>query len=451
MNHNLDTIFRAYDIRGLVDEQLNADVCERIGAAFACYVRDFGVSRIAVGRDMRVEGIELAAAFSAGVTGTGVNVINIGLCATEMLYFASGLLNIPGAMFTASHNPAGYNGIKLCGVGATPIGIDTGLTEIKELVQSARSHEAPTHGTIIEQDLLDDYVTHVLTFVDQSVLRPLRIVVDAANGMAGLTIPAVFENLPFQLDLLYPELDGTFPNHPADPIRPDNLRDLQDRVLDTSADIGLAFDGDADRVFAVDEKAQPVSSSQITALISQEMLKREPKATIIHNLICSAAVPEVIAEHGGSAIRCRVGHSFMKQLMASSEAVFGGEHSGHYYFRDNYNADSATIATLLVLEALSRYGGNFSHMMEPLQRYSSSGEINSEVNDIDTVIKHVSAAFASEEQDHLDGLTVRCRGWWFNLRPSNTEPLLRLNLEADTPTAVNDRVEQLKALMAEPC
>ena len=448
MEQNLDAIFKAYDIRGLVGEQLNAMVCHNIGTAFACYVQSLGSSKIVVGRDMRPDGLELSAAFSRGATNAGVDIVDIGLCATEVLYFASGIFDVPGAMFTASHNPAGYNGIKLCGAGATPIGIDTGLQEIKTLAQASPVPETfSSTGTIIQQDLLGQYVDHALTFVDKTVLKPLKVVVDAANGMAAQVIPKVFKYLPFQLDLLYPELDGTFPNHPADPLQPENLRDLQNRVLAISADIGLAFDGDADRVFMVDEKAQPVSGSITTALIAREILRHEPKATIVHNLICSASVPETITKHGGRAVKCRVGHSFMKQKMKLTGAVLGGEHSGHYYFRDHYNADSAIIAALLVLEALSRYGGSFSGLTEPLKRYYSSGEINTKVVDINTAINRVAKAFASEDQDWLDGLTVRCSNWWFNLRPSNTEPLLRLNLEATTSTAIDEHVQQIKALI----
>lgn len=447
VNNHLDTIFKAYDIRGTVDDQINTEICNRIGTAFADYVKNFEASTIVVGRDMRPDGAELLKAFAAGAVDTGMNVVDIGLCATEMVYFASGLFNTPGAMFTASHNPVGYNGIKLCGAGAAPIGAATGLEEIKTLAKKRTSPSAAIPGTVTNQNMLSDYVDHVLTFVDKSALRPLRVVVDAANGMAGLVVPAVFDRLPFQLDVMYPELDGTFPNHPADPLQPKNLLDLQNQVLNSSADIGLAFDGDADRVFVVDEKAQTLSGSLITALISKEILQREPESVIIHNLICSASVPEVIVENGGRAVRSRVGHSFMKQLMRSTGAVFGGEHSGHYYFKDNYNADSAMIATLLVLEALSRHEDSFSDLTAPLHRYSASGEINIQVSDVDSVINRVAAYFNGEDQDRLDGLTVRCHRWWFNLRPSNTEPLLRLNLEADTPAIVEDRVERIQTLV----
>ena len=443
---DFDTIFKAYDIRGIVGDQIDAEACSAIGSAFARHIRTGEASSVVIGHDMRPDSPELAAAFSAGASAAGTDITNIGLCATETLYFASGSLDMPGAMITASHNPAGYNGIKLCGAGAAPIGSDTGLAEIKALAQEP-APPARTPGAITTQDMLGKYAEHVLSFVDASALRPLKVVVDAANGMAGLVVPAVFESLPFKLDLLYPELDGTFPNHPANPLQHENLRDLQDRVLATSADIGLAFDGDADRVFAVDETAQPVSSSLITALLAREMLSREPGAVIVHNLICSASVPEVIAEHGGTPVRCRVGHSFVKKAMSSTGAVLGGEHSGHYCFRGNYNADSSMIAALLLLEVISREGSTLSHLVGPLQRYSASGEINTRAEDIEAVLERVADAFAGEEQDRLDGLTVRCSDWWFNIRPSNTEPLLRLNLEAASPTEVKTRVKQLKSLI----
>ena len=444
-----DVIFKAYDIRGVVGEQINAEACRAIGSAFARHARTSGADGIVLGRDMRPDGIELAEAFTEGVLDTGVDVTDIGLCATEVLYFASGLLHAPGAMFTASHNPVGYNGIKLCGAGATPIGVDTGLGQIKAMAQEPLPPPVSVPGVVTERDLLDEYSSHVRSFVDTSAMRPFKVVVDAANGMAGLVAPAVFAGLPVELDMLYPELDGTFPNHPADPLQPENLKALQARVMSTSADIGLAFDGDADRVFVVDETARPLSGSLTAAILACEMLRREPGAAVVHNLICSSVVPEVIAEHGGDAVRCRVGHSFMKQLMGSTGAVVGGEHSGHYYFRDNYGADSAMIAALVLLEALSRHGGSLSSLADPLRRYSASGEINTRVEDTAATIDRVASVFAGEERDRLDGLTVRCSDWWFNLRPSNTEPLLRLNLEAATPADVDTRVAWIKGLLSD--
>ena len=450
----IEAIFKAYDIRGVVGQQINAEACHAIGSAFARYVTASGATGIVLGRDMRPDGVELAEAFAEGVLGAGVDITDIGLCATEVLYFASGLLNAPGAMFTASHNPVGYNGIKLCGTGASPIGADTGLGQIKAMAQEPMPSPVPVSGVAIERDLLDAYASHVRSFVDTSALRPFKsaarpfkVVVDAANGMAGLVAPVVFAGLPVELDMLYQELDGTFPNHPADPLQPENLHDLQARVLSTSADVGLAFDGDADRVFVVDETARPLSGSITAALLAREMLRREPGSAVVHNLICSSVVPEVIAEHGGEAVRCRVGHSFMKQTMGSTGAVFGGEHSGHYYFSDNYGADSAMIAALVLLEALGRHGGSLSSLADPLRRYSASGEINVRVPDADAVINRIAAALAGEEQDCLDGLTVRCADWWFNLRPSNTEPLLRLNLEASTPADVETRVAWIRGLL----
>ena len=443
---DFDAIFKAYDIRGIVGEQIDAAACFAVGAAFAGYVRDGGAVRVVVGRDMRPDGAELSDAFSAGVVTAGVDVVDIGLCATEMVYFASGMLDAPGAMFTASHNPVGYNGIKLCGPGASPIGAGTGLEVVKARA-IAGPPVAAAPGRAVRRDLLDSYVTHVLAFVDVAALRPLRLVVDTANGMGGLVAPAVFERLPFEVVYLYPELDGTFPNHPADPLKPENLRDLQDRVRDTAAEVGLAFDGDADRVFAVDESSRAMSGSLTASIIAGALLAREPGAAVVHNLICSRAFGEVIAERGGRAVRARVGHSFMKQAMASNSAVFGGEHSGHYYFRDNYGADGAMIAVLVLLEELSRHGGSLSELAMPLERYSASGEINAEVPDPAAVIERVAAAFGDFAQDRLDGLSVDCGRWWFNLRPSNTEPLLRLNLEAATADEVKARVAEVQALI----
>ena len=446
MTGNFEAIFKAYDIRGLVGEQIDAAACFAIGSAFAVHTRNGGAARVVVGRDMRPDGEELASAFCEGVVAAGVDVVDIGLCATEMVYFASGMLDAPGAMFTASHNPAGYNGIKLCGSGASPIGAGTGLEEIKARAIEGQSRAAAP-GNSVRRDLLDSYVEHVLSFVSVPALRPLRLAVDTANGMGGLVAPAVFEALPFEVDYLHPELDGTFPNHPADPLKPENLRDLQARVRAGCADAGLAFDGDADRVFVVDEASGPMSGSLTAAIIAAAMLEREPGEAVVHNLICSRALPEIVSERGGRAVRARVGHSFMKQAMADSSAVFGGEHSGHYYFRDNYGADSAMIAVLVVLEALSLHGGRLSELASPLERYAASGEINTEVTDPAEVLGRVAAAFEGCQQDRLDGLSVDCGDWWFNLRPSNTEPLLRLNLEAVDTGDMKARVAEVRALI----
>ena len=442
---DLDTIFKAYDIRGIVGSEIDAEACFAIGAAFGGHGRDHGATRIVVGRDMRPDGADLSAAFCRGATASGVDVVDIGMCATEMVYFASGLLDIPGAMFTASHNPVGYNGIKLCGPGASPVGTGTGLERIKALALSGPPRAA-TAGTVARRDILDRYVEHVLSFVSPGALRPLRLAVDTANGMGGLVVPAVFERLPLEVDYLHPELDGTFPNHPADPLKTENLRDVRDRVKAVEADAGLAFDGDADRVFIVDESSRPLSGSLTAAIIATVMLEREAGATVVHNVICSRALEEVVGELGGRTLRTRVGHSFLKQAMASSGALFGGEHSGHYYFRENYGADSAMIAVMFVLEALSRHDGNLSDLAAPLDRYAVSGEINTEVADQSGVIEQVAAAFADCEQDRLDGLTVDCGHWWFNLRPSNTEPLLRLNLESNDPADLPARVAEVLAL-----
>jgi phosphomannomutase len=353
-------------------------------------------------------------------------------------------------MFTASHNPAQYNGIKLCLAGAKPVGEDTGLGQIKEAV---RNGEPPTNrpparrGAVTHRDVLDDYAEHVHTFVDTTRLKPLKVIADTANGMGGLVVPKVFDGLPFELEILYGELDGTFPNHPADPIQPENLKDLQRRVLETNADIGLAFDGDADRVFLVDEKAEPVSGSTTTAMVAKGMLAKHPGSTVIYNLICSKAVPEVIEENQGIPRRSRVGHSFIKALMAETDAVFGGEHSGHYYFRDNYRADSGLIAALVVLELLGTSDTKLSELRRPFERYAGSGEINTTVADQQATIERVANHYADAAQDRLDGLTVDLGDWWFNLRPSNTEPLLRLNLEARTPAECDAHVAEVLDLV----
>ena len=443
---DFDAIFKAYDIRGIVGTQIDAAACFAIGGAFAGHARDGGADRVVVGRDMRPDGADLSSAFREGVVAAGVDVVDIGLCSTEMLYFASGMLDAPGAMFTASHNPAGYNGIKLCGPGAAPIGTGTGLEDVKARAMAGLS-PAAVPGSTTRRDLLDSYVEHVLAFVEVAALRPLHLVVDSANGMGGLVAPAVFERLPLEVEYLYPELDGTFPNHPADPLKPENLRDLQARVRAGPADAGLAFDGDADRVFVLDEESRTLSGSLTASIIAEVLLAREPGATVVHNLICSRALPEIVSERGGRAVRSRVGHSFMKQAMASSSAVFGGEHSGHYYFRDNYAADGAMIAAVVLLEALSRHDGPLSELARPLDRYAASGEINTEVPDPATVVESVAAAFGGCDQDRFDGLSVDCGDWWFNLRPSNTEPLLRLNLEAARPEDVAARVAEVSALI----
>ena len=447
----LDAIFKAYDVRGTVPDQLDAALCERIGAAFARFVSDADgdVERVLVARDMRPSGVELAAAFAAGVQRQGLDVVDLGLASTDLVYFAAGHLDAPGAMFTASHNPAQYNGIKMCLAGARPIGEDTGLADIKRLAAAGVDTPPRAPGRMESVDLLGAFADHVRSFVDVAALAPLRVVADTANGMGGLVVPRVFETLPVELEVMYGELDGTFPNHPADPIQPENLRDLQARVRATGADVGLAFDGDADRVFVVDDQGEPLSGSTTTAIVAKGILEREPGATVLYNLICSHAVPEVVSENGGTPVRTRVGHSFIKSVMAETGAAFGGEHSAHYYFRDNYRADSGSIAALVVLEQISKAGVPLSSLRKPFDRYAASGEINTTVSDAAAVIERVAAAYPDATQDRVDGLTVDAGDWWFNLRPSNTEPLLRLNLEARDPEACAAHVAEVRALITD--
>jgi phosphomannomutase len=445
----LDSVFKAYDVRGTVPDQLDPRICRAVGWAFARFA---GTGRLLVGRDMRSSSLELARAFMSGAQAAGVNVIDLGLASTDMVYFASGRLDSPGAMFTASHNPANYNGIKMCLAGARPIGADTGLEDIRLDAQRALSShddEVPETGGLEERSLLDEYAQHVRSFVDVRRLRPLRVVTDTANGMGGLVVPKVFAGLPFELFMLFPELDGTFPNHPADPIQPENLADLKSAVLEHKADVGLAFDGDADRVFLVDEHAQPVSGSLTTALVAWAMLQKHPGATILYNLISSKIVPETIESNGGKAVRTRVGHSFIKQVMAETGAVFGGEHSGHYYFRDNYRADSGIIAALVVLEVISDASKPLSQLLEPYRRYADSGEINREVPDPKKAVERVAEHFEAEGAviDRTDGITVDRGDWWFNLRPSNTEPMLRLNVEAADEEECRRHVEEVLDLL----
>ncbi len=451
---SLADIFKAYDIRGTVPDQLNADQCRAIGEAMA---RFSGGPRLLLARDMRESGVELSHAFAEGARSAGVAVIDLGLASTDLLYFATGRLDAPGAMFTASHNPARYNGIKLCLSGARPIGRDTGLFEIEENAQELLDRwgaggppavDPTAMAPMEERNLLDEYADHVRSFVDLDVLRPLKVVADTANGMGGLVAPKVFAPLPFDVEILFPELDGNFPNHPADPIQPDNLKALQAAVLRAGADVGLAFDGDADRVFLVDEHAEPVSGSLTTALVAASMLDKHPGSTVLYNCICSRVVPEVVAEHGGTGIRTRVGHSYIKAVMAETGAIFGGEHSGHYYFAENYRADSGIIAAMLVLELLSVTGKPLSELLAPYKRYSDSGEINTEVPDpADAVEKMAAAVEAAHGElgtaDRLDGLTVDRGEWWYNIRPSNTEPLLRLNVEARTDEECRRHVDDI--------
>ncbi len=438
-----EKIFKAYDVRGIVPDELDEDVAESVGAAF---VRLTGASSVVTVHDMRTSSRPLAEAFGRGAVSQGADVIEAGLGSTDMLYYASGSLGMPGAMITASHNPARYNGIKLCREGARPVGADTGLIQLRDAAAQGLPPYHGTPGVVVQRDLLSGYASHLKKLVDLSAIRPLKVAVDAGNGMAGHTVPKVFEGLPITVVPLYFELDGTFPNHEANPIDPQNLRDLQRAVIDSEADIGLAFDGDADRCFVVDERGHIVSPSVLTALIAVRELAREPGASVIHNLITSRAVPEIITEHGGIPIRTRVGHSFIKARMAETGAVFGGEHSGHFYFRDFWYADSGMLAALHVLAALGEQDAPLSSILAGYGRYVATGEINSEVADQAGATARARAEFASRPgltSDELDGLTITGDGWWFNLRPSNTEPLLRLNLEAsdeDTMLRLRDEV-----------
>ena len=441
---SLDAIFKAYDVRGVYPDELDETVARGVGNAFVGFT---GAARVVVGRDMRPSSEPLAVAFVDGATRAGADVVDLGLASTDLCWFASGHLDAPAAMFTASHNPSRYGGIKLCRAGAAPVGEATGLAQIKASVESGLLERAADLGTVESRDLLPEFAAHVRSFVDVAALRPLRVVADTANGMGGLVVPVVFEGLPFRLSVLYPELDGSFPNHPADPIQPENLKDLQRAVLDEEADVGLAFDGDADRVFLVDDRAQVLSGSLTTAIVAKGILERHPGETVVHNLICSKAVPEIVREGGGTPVRARVGHSFIKQIMAETDAVFGGEHSGHYYFRDNYRADSGLVAALVVLEQLSRTEEPLSELRRPLERYAASGEINTRVDNPAAVIERVATAYAGAAQDRLDGLTVDAGDWWFNLRPSNTEPLLRLNLEAGDRAACDVHTAEVLALV----
>ncbi|MFI5999291.1 phosphomannomutase/phosphoglucomutase [Streptomyces sp. NPDC051366] len=456
MAADLSNIVKAYDVRGVVPDEWDESLAELFGAAF---VEVTGATAIVVGHDMRPSSPALSGAFARGAAARGIDVTLIGLCSTDQLYYASGTLDLPGAMFTASHNPARYNGIKLCRAGAAPVGQDTGLSAIRELVEKWSDQGAPAvadgtlPGTVTEQDTLAGYAEHLKSLVDLSGIRPLKVVVDAGNGMGGHTVPTVFEGLPLDVVPMYFELDGTFPNHEANPLDPKNIVDLQARVKAEGADLGLAFDGDADRCFVVDERGEGVSPSAVTALVAaRELARNGGTGTVIHNLITSWSVPEVVREHGGTPVRTRVGHSFIKEEMAKSGAIFGGEHSAHYYFKDFWNADTGMLAALHVLAALGGQDGPLSDLVASYDRYEGSGEINSTVADQAGRLAAVKAAYGSAEGitlDELDGLTASSADWWFNLRASNTEPLLRLNVEARDPaTLVKVRDEVLALVRA---
>jgi phosphomannomutase len=441
---NAVAVFKAYDVRGVVPDQIDEHLARRTGAAFVAVT---AADTVVVGHDMRPSSPALAGAFAAGAADAGADVVMIGLASTDQLYFASGHLGHPGAMFTASHNPAQYNGIKMCRAGAQPIGMETGLADIRDRVSGDEPPTTGSAGGISQRDVLDAYAAHLLSLAPVAGRR-LKVVVDAGNGMAGLTAPVVFGRIGDTVELvpMYFELDGTFPNHEANPIEPENLVDLQKRVVAENADLGLAFDGDADRCFVVDELGRAVPPSSLTSLIAARELAKEPGASVIHNLITSRAVPELVRELGGTPVRTRVGHSYIKAIMAETDAIFGGEHSGHFYFRDFWRADSGMLAALHTMAALAETDRTLSHVLDDYERYRLSGEINSVVEDPAATLAAVEAAYSSTRGvtvDHLDGLTVTTDAWWFNLRPSNTEPLLRLNVEGPddaTMTRVRDDV-----------
>ncbi len=435
---DLSSIVKAYDVRGVVPDELDADIARALGAAFAQFT---GAPRIVTARDMRESGVALGRAFAEGATSQGVDVVESGLGSTDLLYYAAGSMDIPGAMFTASHNPAKYNGIKLCLAGARPVGQESGLVQIREQAERFLDEGIPSadrQGTVTQQHVLAGYAAYMKQLVpDLAGIRPLKVVVDAGNGMGGHTVATTFAGLPLDVVEMYFELDGSFPNHEANPIDPANTADLQARVVAEGADLGLAFDGDADRCFVIDERGEIVSPSVLTALIAARELAKDPGSTVIHNLITSRAVPEVVREHGGTPVRTRVGHSFIKAEMARTGAVFGGEHSGHFYFRDFWNADSGMLAALHTIAALGQQPGPLSGLLSTYDRYAASGEINSTVTDAAARVAELKTAYAGRQQDELDGLTVDLGdGAWFNVRASNTEPLLRLNVEAKDAAAM---------------
>ena len=440
---SLNDIFKAYDIRGLVPEHLDADIARSVGGAFARFVN---VPRIAVGHDCRESSPFLADAFIAGVRSQGVSVDDLGMITTDMLYYAAGALDIPGAMITASHNPKGYNGMKFCLAGAAPVGIDTGLAEIKALAAAGLSDVAK-QGSVFRRDVFDGYVGHIFAAVDLEGMRPLRVAVDGGNGVAGVAVPRVFAEISAELIGLYLEPDGMFPNHHPDPSRPENLRDLEALMSREAPDLGVAFDGDADRAVFIDEQCRLLPGSTVTGIVAEWFLRREPGGVIVHNLICSKAVPELVTARGGISVRARVGHSFIKQVMADTGAVFGGEHSGHYYFRENFRADSGILTMLVLLQVLSEDGRPLSEIRTEYEPYAQSGEINFEVEQMGVVLDAVASNFPGAMIDRLDGLTIDFGDRWFNLRPSNTEPVLRLNAEAPDDKGVADLVAAVQAVI----
>jgi phosphomannomutase len=449
LDSSVGDLFKAYDVRGIVPRELTPQIAYRIGRAIVAFL---DVPHVAVGRDMRVSGPALSAALIDGIRDQGADAIDIGLVSTDTLYFAVGKYGYPaGVMITASHNPAAYNGFKICKEGARALSMDTGIADIRDLTVRG-NFPAPRNdkrGDLQQRDVIDAYAEHVLSIIDPGVIKPLKIAVDAGNGMAGLLVPRVFKDLPCEIVPLYFELDGTFPNHEANPIEPENIRDLQRTVVDQQCDLGIAFDGDADRMFLIDEHGAFIGGDMTTAMVSIQMLKEHPHSSIVYNLICSRTVPEIISEHGGTPIRSRVGHSFIKAIMRDNDAVFGGEHSGHFYFRDNWYADSGLIAVLTVLELISEDGQSLSQILMPIDNRVRSGEINLEVSDIGAVIADVESTYAAQgaEIDYLDGLTVGFDDWWFNLRGSNTQPLLRLNIEADERALLDEKTSEVLSII----
>jgi len=440
-------IFKAYDVRGVYPGELNEDAAYAIGRAMVQYL---GVPAVAIGRDMRTSSPQLAQAVIRGITDQGADAVDLGLTTTDELYFAVGKFDYPaGVMITASHNPAQYNGMKMCKAGAVALSSETGVNDIRDIALSGRFDEPQRHGRVVERNVTEAYVEHALSFIDVAKVRPLKIGVDAGNGMAGMIMPAVFERLPCELVPLYFELDGSFPNHPASPIEPENTEELRKVVVQQQCDMGIAFDGDADRMFLSDEHGRLLGGDMVTALVAQSLLRKHPGSTVLYNLICSRSVPELIEREGGHAVRTRVGHSFIKAQMREHNAIFGGEHSGHFYFRDNWFADSGLIAFLIVLELVSESGKTVSELLAPIDTRFRSGEINSEVSDQRARMAEIDRHYTAEgaDIDYLDGITVSFPTWWFNVRPSNTEPLLRLNLEADTRDEMERRRDEVLGLI----
>ena len=441
------SIFKAYDVRGIYGQDLTEAVAYRIGRAAAQYLN---VPEIAVGRDMRTSSPQLADSLLHGIVDQGVNAIDLGMTTTDGLYFAVGKFNYPaGVMITASHNPAQYNGMKFCRAQAFPISLESGLADIRDLAVSGAFTEPEYKGVATQRDITNDYVNHVLSFIDVSKIKPLKVAIDAGNGMAGMIVPRVFLHLPCELVPLYFELDGSFPHHPASPIEPENMVDIQNKVREVGADLGAAFDGDADRMFPVDEHGDLVDGSMVTASVSQSLLKKQPGSTILYNLIVSKSVPELITSMGGQAIRTRVGHSYIKAEMRRTNAIFGGEHSGHFYFRDNWFADSGLIALLIILELISVEGKPLSEILKPLDQRFRSGEINSTVSDVQGKMHALEEHFGKQAGsiDRTDGITLDFGNWWFNVRPSNTEPLLRLNVEADSKELMEQKRDEVLAFI----